>query len=203
MLYLNIVCAASALIFTSTASAKHGNAHLNALERRHAHHKGLARSVAEAGPSAPVREAEVEKRTGKCEFPSDAGLVAVTPDMSNGGWAMSPDQCCEPGGYCPYACPPGQVMAQWDPEATSYSPGVSMNGGLYCDNSGQIHKPFPNKPYCVDGTGNVGCHNKAKGNVAFCQTVLPGNEAMLIPTNVEDFATLAVPGPDYWAETAA
>ncbi|KAL9608654.1 MAG: hypothetical protein Q9167_006538, partial [Letrouitia subvulpina] len=26
---------------------------------------------------------------------------------------------------------------------------------------------------------------------------------MLIPTDIEDFATLAVPGPNYWAETAA
>lgn len=55
----------------------------------------------------------------------------------------------------------------------------------------------------MDGTGNIGCTNKAKGNVAFCQTVLPGNEAMLIPTNIEDWAQLAVPGPDYWAGTAA
>lgn len=55
----------------------------------------------------------------------------------------------------------------------------------------------------MDGTGNIGCKNKAKGNVAFCQTVLPGNEAMLIPTDIEDWAQLAVPGPDYWAGTAA
>ena len=78
-----------------------------------------------------------------------------------------------------------------------------QNGGLYCDNSGKVQKPFPNKPYCVDGTGNIGCQNKASGNVAFCQTVLPGNEAMLIPTNIETWAQLAVPGPSYWAGTAA
>ena len=78
-----------------------------------------------------------------------------------------------------------------------------QNGGLYCDKSGKISKPFPKKPYCVDGTGNIGCKNKAKGNVAFCQTVLPGNEAMLIPTSIEDYAQLAVPGPDYWVGTAA
>ncbi|KAL8793456.1 MAG: hypothetical protein Q9195_003939 [Heterodermia aff. obscurata] len=80
---------------------------------------------------------------------------------------------------------------------------MSMNGGLYCDNSGKVQKPFPNKPYCVDGTGNVGCKNKASGSVAFCQTVLPGNEAMLIPTNIETWTQLAVPGPSYWAGTAA
>lgn len=45
--------------------------------------------------------------------------------------------------------------------------------------------------------------NKASQSVAFCQTVLPGNEAMLIPTLVEELATLAVPGTSYWCETAA
>ena len=45
--------------------------------------------------------------------------------------------------------------------------------------------------------------NKAGSVVSFCQTVLPGNEAMLIPTSVEDFATLAVPDPSYWCGTAA
>lgn len=45
--------------------------------------------------------------------------------------------------------------------------------------------------------------NKASQSVAFCQTVLPGNEAMLIPTLVEELATLAVPGMSYWCETAA
>jgi hypothetical protein len=45
--------------------------------------------------------------------------------------------------------------------------------------------------------------NKASQAVAFCQTVLPGNEAMLIPTLVEELATLAVPGMSYWCETAA
>ncbi|KAL8718813.1 MAG: hypothetical protein Q9225_004097 [Loekoesia sp. 1 TL-2023] len=159
-------------------------------------------SSPEVGHTLNIEERAVEKRTGKCQFPEDAGLVSVGGG-SNGGWAMSPDQCCEPGGYCPYACPPGQLSMQWDPEATSYTYPQSMNGGLFCDESGKIKKPFPNRPYCVDGTGNVGCHNKASGNVAICQTVLPGNEAMLIPTHVESSAMLAIPGPEYWAGTAA
>ena len=45
--------------------------------------------------------------------------------------------------------------------------------------------------------------NKAGSPVAFCQTVLPGNEAMLIPTLVEELATLAVPSMSYWCATAA
>ncbi|KAF7717506.1 Beta-glucosidase (SUN family) [Penicillium ucsense] len=145
----------------------------------------------------------LEARGGNCPFPTDAGLVAVTPNAMNGGWAMSPDQPCKPGNYCPYACPPGQVSMQWDPKATSYSYPQSMNGGLYCDEDGQISKPFPDKPYCADGTGAVQAMNKAGKPVAFCQTVLPGNEAMLIPTLVEELSTLAVPGTSYWCETAA
>jgi hypothetical protein len=79
----------------------------------------------------------------------------------------------------------------------------SQNGGLYCDNNGQVSKPFPNKPYCVDGTGAIGVQNNAGSGVAFCQTVLPGNEAMLIPTHVDSWAQLAVPDPSYWCSTAA
>lgn len=70
----------------------------------------------------------VEKRGGQCQFPTDAGLVSVTPDKQNAGWAMSPNQPCLPGNYCPYACPPGQVSMQWDPKATSYSYPMSMVG---------------------------------------------------------------------------
>ena len=78
-----------------------------------------------------------------------------------------------------------------------------QNGGLFCDANGQISKPFPDKPYCQSTTSNIGVVNNAGGTVAFCQTVLPGNEAMLIPTSVDSFGTLAVPGTDYWAGTAA
>jgi len=72
-----------------------------------------------------VKESLV-KKSGKCKFPSDAGLVAITPGAANEGWAMSPDESCTPGNYCPYACPPGQMSMQWDPKATSYSYPMSM-----------------------------------------------------------------------------
>lgn len=91
------------------AEAAHSHGHLH--HRRHDHHG---------------TEKTTEKRGGQCEFPSDAGLVAVTPDQQNAGWAMSPNQPCEPGNYCPYACPPGQVSMQWNPEATSYTYPLSM-----------------------------------------------------------------------------
>lgn len=142
-------------------------------------------------------------KRGECQFPMDKGLVAVTPEAQNAGWAMSPDQPCKPGMYCPYACPPGQLMAQWDPKATSYSYPESMNGGLYCNDDGEIEVPFPDKPMCYDGTGSYRVKNLSGASVAICQTVLPGNEAMLIPTIVGSTATLAVPDTSYWCKTAA
>lgn len=79
----------------------------------------------EIGHTLDIEDRPIQKRTGKCQFPEEAGLVSVGGG-SNGGWAMSPDQCCEPGGYCPYACPPGQLSMQWDPKATSYTYPQSM-----------------------------------------------------------------------------
>ncbi|KAJ5711281.1 hypothetical protein N7488_005437 [Penicillium malachiteum] len=172
-------------LFASVEAARHGHSH--------GHHE------LRTSPESTI----LQKKSGQCQFPSDAGLIAVTPNEQNAGWAMSPNQPCEPGNYCPYACPPGQVSMQWDPEATSYTYPMSMNGGLYCDENGDIQKPFPSKPYCEDGTGFVSAVNKASQAVSFCQTVLPGNEAMLIPTLVEELATLAVPGMSYWCATAA
>ncbi|KAK5089583.1 hypothetical protein LTR70_007228 [Exophiala xenobiotica] len=191
---------ASALLLLATIANAHKGAHehLEALHRRH-----RESCIAKKANESVEQNFELAKRGGHCAFPTDAGLVAVTPGSANAGWAMSPDQACEPGNYCPYACPPGQVSMQWDPKPTSYTYPQSMNGGLYCDSNGQISKPFPDKPYCASTTSNIGVVNNCGGPVAFCQTVLPGNEAMLIPTEVGSFASLAVPGTDYWASTAA
>ncbi|KIW23960.1 uncharacterized protein PV07_09704 [Cladophialophora immunda] len=212
-----ITSSASALLLliASLVSAKHNgiHEHLETLHKRHrANREVAARSTAEDGqqgvevrsiPESPISATSLEKRQSQCAFPTDAGLVAVTPGDENGGWAMSPNQQCTPGTYCPYACPAGQVSMQWDPSATSYSYPQSMNGGLYCDQNGNIQKPFPSKPYCQSTSTNIGVQNNAGSVVAFCQTVLPGNEAMLIPTSVNGYATLAVPDPSYWCETAA
>lgn len=96
--------AALVALIASAEAAKHGHGH--------SHHHS--------------RDVTLEKKSGKCQFPTDAGLVAVSPNELNAGWAMSPDQPCKPGNYCPYACPPGQVSMQWDPKATSYSYPLSM-----------------------------------------------------------------------------
>ena len=183
------------VLLSAGCEASHSHRHLHQhYDKKHTHLH--VRHTEEASPS-------LEKRA-TCAFPGDedSNLVAVTPNAKNGGWAMSPDQACTKDSYCPYACKPGMVMAQWDPDST-YDYPSSMNGGLYCDKNGEISKPFPNKPYCVDGTGTVKAVNKAGKDMSWCQTVLPGNEAMLIPTIVSDMATIAVPDTSYWCETAA
>jgi len=148
---------------------------------------------------------EINARGATCAFPTDAGLVSVTPNSLNAGWALSPDRACEAGSWCPYACPPGQVSMQWDPSVTTYSYPGSQYGGLYCNANGELEMPYSDRPYCQDGTGFAVARNLASQDVAFCQTVLPGNEAMLIPTNVKGNgkSTLAVPDTSYWAGTSA
>lgn len=145
------------------------------------------------------------KRGGTCAFPNYPGMVAVQKQGKNAGWAMNTDQECSYGTWCPYACEPGKLMAQWDSSVTSYTYPGSQNGGLFCDSSGNLQKGFSDKDYCVDGKGTVEAVNEASGDVAFCQTVLPGNEDMLIPNNIGkgSSSVLAVPGPDYFASSAA
>ncbi|KAK3306892.1 uncharacterized protein B0T15DRAFT_156731 [Chaetomium strumarium] len=182
---------ASILLSAQPVSANLGHRHAHAhYSKRHGH-----AHQAEEAASAPI-----VARKAKCTLPDHPDLVYV-PGKVNNGFAMSPDQPCEDGTWCPIACVPGKVMAQWKPH-TRYIPGDSMYGGLYC-NGGTPEKPFDSKPYCVDGTGAVKAVNKAGSVVSFCQTVLPGNEAMIIPTDVTDSVTLAVPGADYWAGTSA
>ncbi|KAL2153384.1 hypothetical protein VTH82DRAFT_4539 [Thermothelomyces myriococcoides] len=181
----------------TSASIRHRHAHVE-FARRHLHghgHIADTRQVEEA-----VNATEVVARKATCTLPDHPDLVYI-PGKDNNGFAMSPDQSCNDGDYCPIACVPGKVMAQWKP-GTTYTYPESMYGGLYC-NGGKAEKPFENRPYCVDGTGTVKAVNEAGKIVSFCQTVLPGNEAMIIPTDVTDTETLAVPGPDYWDGTAA
>ena len=104
--------AALVALIAGAEAAQHGHHH------HHQHHHEI-RSVPEVGST-------LVKKSGQCQFPADAGLVAITPTEQNAGWAMSPNQPCTPGSYCPYACPAGQVSMQWDPQATSYTYPLSM-----------------------------------------------------------------------------
>jgi hypothetical protein len=179
----------------SAASAFHHSHNHHHLLHRHSH-----RAV-----DLPKRNSNehVHVRTNAaCPFPNDPSVVAVTPGSMNAGWALSPDQECKPGMYCPYACKPGFVMAQWKPNSIYVYP-ESMDGGLLCKGGGVVEKPFPSQPLCVPGTGALKAVNKSPGVVSFCQTVLPGCESMIIPNDVSDSLTLAIPDISYWAKTSA
>ena len=78
-------------------------------------------------------------------------------------------------------------------------------GGLLCNSDGTTSKPFPSKPYCMTGGTNIGVVDKTGKGCSWCQTVLPGNEAMLIPTwvDADGSATLAMPNTNYWQGTSA
>ncbi|KAK3688406.1 hypothetical protein B0T22DRAFT_152657 [Podospora appendiculata] len=185
---------ASVLFAGRPATATHGHrkAH-ELLAKRHGH--SHTSELVGINLDAP----KVMKRSS-CSLPDHPDLVHVPGDVNN-GFAMSPNEPCTDGKYCPFACVPGKVMAQWQPHSSYIYP-QSMNGGLYCNN-GKPEKPFPDRPYCVDGTGAVKAVNTCGKVVSFCQTVLPGNEAMIIPTDVSSDVTLAVPGISYWDSTAA
>ncbi|KAJ6444536.1 SUN family beta-glucosidase-like protein [Purpureocillium lavendulum] len=190
---------ASIVLSGSGVEASRTHQRLHQLDRKfaqaHGHGHGHAHSRSEAAP--------VEKRKGTCSFISDdSNVFAVTPDAKNAGWGMSPDQECTYGSYCPYACKPGMVSTQWKP-GSKYAYPESMDGGLFCGKDGKLSKPFPDRPYCVEGVGSVKVVNKCKSQASWCQTMLPGNENMIIPTLVKDEATLAVPDHKYWAGTAA
>ncbi|KAK8128347.1 hypothetical protein PG984_009455 [Apiospora sp. TS-2023a] len=165
-------------------------------------HKHLARRNDHSQLHSRSAVAHLEDRGLACKFPAADGLVAVSPGSMNGGWALSPDQVCYPGRYCPYACPPGEMMAQWKPDST-YATTDRMAGGLHCGLDGKVSKPFDDKPYCMKGTGNIKVVNKCGKVTSFCQTVLPGLEDMIIPNDIMDEQTIAVPGTEYWDSTAA
>ena len=131
----------TAILLSSACEAKHSHQfqHLDSFAKRHIH--GHKHKRIHASPRVETIESGLEKR-GQCAFPTNAGLVAVTPGSSNAGWAMSPDQPCQPLGWCPYACPPGQVMAQWNPAATSYVYPLSMVSFLpdTCTDNAEFHR---------------------------------------------------------------
>lgn len=90
------------LVTSCQATPEHAKLHQRAMKPRHLHGHPRPRTG--------------ERRGKVCEFPTDdANLLAITPEGKNAGWAMSPDQECRPGNYCPIACKSGMVMAQWEP----------------------------------------------------------------------------------------
>jgi hypothetical protein len=78
-----------------------------------------------------------------------------------------------------------------------------QNGGLYCDEGGQMQKPFPSQPYCMTGSQNIAAQDTTGKGVSFCQTVLPGYEDMIIPNWVVGTLILATPNTNYWIQSSA
>ncbi|OLY80444.1 putative secreted beta-glucosidase adg3 [Smittium mucronatum] len=144
-----------------------------------------------------------------CAFPWPYGtsdmVYPITPYELNGGWAMSPNQACRRGTWCPYACAPGYYSTQWDPSANQANGPGSMNGGLYCDSFGVLRKPFPDRPYCAKGVNNANIRNTLPKPISACQTVYPGNEAMVIPSVAQpgSVTPLNVVPNTYWAGTSS
>ncbi|KAJ2496070.1 hypothetical protein GGH96_006071 [Coemansia sp. RSA 1972] len=132
-------------------------------------------------------------------------VVPITPTSQNGGWAMSPNQMCKPNSWCPYACAPGYYSAQWDPSALLYNGAGSMNGGLYADANGVLSKPNKDAAFCVRGMGNARIRNTLGQSVSACQTVYPGNEAMIIPSvaGAGGSVDLNVVPSTYWLGTSS
>ncbi|KAK1755931.1 hypothetical protein QBC47DRAFT_200317 [Echria macrotheca] len=192
---LTTLQAALGLLLAHPAAANHIHGHRHAHEqygRRHGHGHHSADEL--------VGATAIQKRGAGCSLPTHPDLVPV-PGKLNNGFAIPSDRSCDHDGWCPYACVSGKVMAQWQPNSTYVYP-QSMNGGLHCNN-GVAEKPFPDKPYCVDGTGAVQVVNKVGKIMSFCQTVLPGDESMVIRNDITDVRTIAVPDINYWDKTAA
>ncbi|PVU87256.1 hypothetical protein BB561_006413 [Smittium simulii] len=146
---------------------------------------------------------------GTCKFlwssNNSDNVVPITPDGMNAGWAMSPDQACKPGQWCPYACAPGYYSTQWNPKSAQPNGPGSMDGGLFCDANGVLQKPFEDKPYCAPSMDNVKIRNNLQKSVSACQTVYPGNESMLIPTVAQAQSTspLNIVPNTYWLGTSS
>lgn len=116
---LQVVISSAFILFSahpsSAASHGHRRAH-DEYAKRHSHRHQPRELV--GSPKAP--------RKPTCSLPDDPDLVRV-PGAKNNGFAMSPDEACEDGKWCPFACVPGKVMAQWKPN-TTYSYPESMVG---------------------------------------------------------------------------
>lgn len=112
MKFLDSQTAIGAVILLLAIPLQASHSHrVEALERRHSHHhhkKEALTSPRVEGLGEPIQE--VQKRGGNCVFPTNVGLVPVTPRSLNAGWAQAPDMPCKPGHYCPYACPPGKSL---------------------------------------------------------------------------------------------
>jgi hypothetical protein len=86
------------------------------IAHRHAHEQLAARRHAHGHHHRDTSNASTLEKRASCSLPSHPDLVPV-PGAMNSGFAMAGDVACLDGKYCPYACVPGKVMAQWQPNS--------------------------------------------------------------------------------------
>src|SRR5689334_18816573 len=98
---------ASLLFSAQPVSATHGH--------RHAHEQ-LARRHSHTHHQRDAANASTLQKRASCTLPTHPDLVPV-PGEKNGGFAMAGDVSCDDGKYCPFACVPGKVMNQWQPNS--------------------------------------------------------------------------------------
>jgi hypothetical protein len=111
MKFLGSQTAIGAAILLLSVPSQASHSHLEALEKRHSHHRHKKAHTSPRVDSLGEAAQDLKKR-GTCEFPTNVGLVPVTPGSLNAGWAQAPDMPCVPGHYCPYACPPGTLHSK-------------------------------------------------------------------------------------------
>lgn len=99
---------ASILFAAQPVTATPGRGH------RHAHEQFAKRH-------SHGHDGQLLAKRDSCSLPDHPDLVRV-PGALNNGFAMSPDEECTTGKWCPYACVPGKVMAQWEPNTTYVYP---------------------------------------------------------------------------------
>lgn len=97
----------AALLAVASLVSAHSEYEFFPIRNRHARRAGH-KHLHKKHPDLPA-----VKRQSQCQFPTNVGLVPVTPSDQNAGWAMSPNQPCLPGNYCPYACPPGMGSSSY------------------------------------------------------------------------------------------
>lgn len=125
---LQAALGSAALLLTAQPTvASHSHEHMHAqfkkhLNHLHGHGHAHTHETRETHDliDAPRSSEKVEKR-GTCSLPHHDDLHFV-PGAENAGFAMSPDQPCKHGSYCPIACKAGKVMAQWKPNSAYVYP---------------------------------------------------------------------------------
>jgi hypothetical protein len=112
---------ASILFSAQPAAASLGHRHSHDHHaRRHGHGHGHGSLF-----SAPK-----VARKATCSLPDHPDLVRVS-GQDNNGFAMSPDEPCEDGKWCPIACKSGKLMAQWKPGTKQVYPESMVGGQLF------------------------------------------------------------------------